>query len=151
MSAANGIVNGVHSPPVILTRAGEVADVSGNNPTTHVQPVQLTTVGLPQLIDSVKSLILPFIRAADDAAASKASGGGSAVAGPKTSRTTLVESLRPQELIDRLALSLSDRDGKGKDGLLDMIQKILEYSVNTWDQGFLDKLYSSTNAVPTCL
>jgi hypothetical protein len=23
----------------------------------------------------------------------------------------------------------------------------LKYSVNTWDQGFLDKLYASTNAV----
>jgi hypothetical protein len=28
-----------------------------------------------------------------------------------------------------------------------MVQKILKYSVNTWDQGFLDKLYASTNAV----
>lgn len=28
-----------------------------------------------------------------------------------------------------------------------VISQILNYSVNTWDQGFMDKLYSSTNAV----
>jgi glutamate decarboxylase len=28
-----------------------------------------------------------------------------------------------------------------------VIEDVLKYSVNTWDQGFLDKLYSSTNAV----
>lgn len=27
------------------------------------------------------------------------------------------------------------------------IQQVLQYSVNTWDQGFMDKLYSSTNPV----
>jgi glutamate/tyrosine decarboxylase-like PLP-dependent enzyme len=37
--------------------------------------------------------------------------------------------------------------GKGKDGLLQIVQQILKYSVNTWDQGFMDKLYSTTNAV----
>jgi glutamate decarboxylase len=38
-------------------------------------------------------------------------------------------------------------NGKGKDGLLATVEQVLKYSVNTWDQGFLDKLYSSTNAV----
>jgi len=28
-----------------------------------------------------------------------------------------------------------------------LVETILKYSVNTWDQGFLDKLYASTNAV----
>lgn len=37
--------------------------------------------------------------------------------------------------------------GQGKEGLLEAIQQVLQYSVNTWDQGFLDKLYASTNAV----
>lgn len=35
----------------------------------------------------------------------------------------------------------------GKDGLVGLVESILKYSVNTWDQGFLDKLYGSTNAV----
>jgi len=39
-------------------------------------------------------------------------------------------------------------NGKGKEGLLATVEQVLKYSVNTWDQGFLDKLYSSTNAVP---
>lgn len=38
-------------------------------------------------------------------------------------------------------------NGKGKEGLLATVEQVLKYSVNTWDQGFLDKLYSSTNAV----
>jgi glutamate decarboxylase len=38
-------------------------------------------------------------------------------------------------------------DGKGKEGLLATVEQLLKYSVNTWDQGFLDKLYASTNAV----
>ena len=47
----------------------------------------------------------------------------------------------------QLALSLPEKDGRGRDGLLETIQQVLKYSVNTWDQGFLDKLYASTNAV----
>jgi glutamate decarboxylase len=46
---------------------------------------------------------------------------------------------------------LPEKDGLGKDGLLDAIQQVLKYSVNTWDQGFLDKLYASTNAASTPL
>lgn len=52
----------------------------------------------------------------------------------------------PEELKRKLNLELSD-EGIGREGLLDMVQKTLDYSVNTWDQGFLDKLYASTNAV----
>ena len=36
--------------------------------------------------------------------------------------------------------------GTGQDGLIEALQKVLRYSVNTWHQGFLDKLYASTNA-----
>lgn len=28
-----------------------------------------------------------------------------------------------------------------------MIERVLQYSVNTWDQGFLDKLYASNTPV----
>jgi hypothetical protein len=52
----------------------------------------------------------------------------------------------PAELSDILDLNLDDR-GTGKDGLVDLVKKTLEYSVNTWDQGFMDKLYASTNPV----
>lgn len=112
------------------------------------------------MIDAVKSLIIPFIRAADSSAPERAAGGFAATPGPapapapdlsspsntRTS-TALVDPLRPEALVERLRFSLPEGDGKGKDGLLDTIQDVLRYSVNTWDQGFLDKLYSSTNAV----
>ncbi len=42
-------------------------------------------------------------------------------------------------------------NGKGKDGLLQTVEQLLKYSVNTWDRGFMDKLYSSTNAVRSCI
>ena len=53
---------------------------------------------------------------------------------------------KPQKLQQLLDLQLPD-EGRGKEGLLKSVQDILQYSVNTWDQGFLDKLYASTNAV----
>lgn len=64
-----------------------------------------------------------------------------------SSRNVLVDLHQPEELVNRLKLSLPAGEGLGKDGLLETIQKLLQSSVNTWDQGFLDKLYSSTNAV----
>ncbi|KAJ8120361.1 hypothetical protein O1611_g10383 [Lasiodiplodia mahajangana] len=97
------------------------------------------------LVNAVKSLIVPYIRAADDAAPLRAQ--GHIGEGPSSPRNALVESYRPEDLVKRLQLSLPEGKGRGKDGLLDTIQDVLRYSVNTWDQGFLDKLYSSTNAV----
>lgn len=57
-----------------------------------------------------------------------------------------MEHHKPQKLDRLLGLDLPDT-GKGQEGLLNSIRDILQYSVNTWDQGFLDKLYASTNAV----
>ena len=99
-----------------------------------------------QLIDAVKELILPFIRAADDAVPVRAT--GRLVADKHgVTRNVLVESQRPEELVKLLALSLPQDEGRGEQGLLQTIQDVLQHSVNTWDQGFLDKLYASTNAV----
>ena len=89
--------------------------------------------------------MIPFIRAADEDAGTKAAGHGLAVKGGGP-RTSLVEQHKPQKLEQLLDLKLPD-DGQGQDGLLKSLRQILQYSVNTWDQGFLDKLYSSTNAV----
>ncbi|CCC13189.1 hypothetical protein SMACR_06408 [Sordaria macrospora] len=114
-------MNGTHSTDKsALNRAGEV----------------------DRLIDAVKSLIVPFIRDADNAASFRATGQL-----PPDNRNVLVESLRPEQLVKQLALSLPQGEGAGQDGLLQTIQSILSHSVNTWDQGFMDKLYASTNAV----
>lgn len=56
-----------------------------------------------------------------------------------------MEHHKPQKLIQLLKLELPDR-GLGKKGFLNVLEKILQYSVNTWDQGFMDKLYASTDA-----
>ncbi|KYK58088.1 glutamate decarboxylase [Drechmeria coniospora] len=100
------------------------------------------------LIEAIKSLIVPYIREADEAAAAKASGRAQVDShGHERGRNALVEPHKPRELLDRLRFSLPRAEGEGKDGLVDAIQRILRYSVNTWDQGFLDKLTASTNAV----
>jgi hypothetical protein len=60
----------------------------------------------------------------------------------------LVESHPPDELTKLMAPTLDlPSDGLGKDGLVGVVREVLKYSVNTWDQGFMDKLYSSTDAV----
>jgi glutamate decarboxylase len=58
----------------------------------------------------------------------------------------LVEHHQPEELVKLMDFKLPV-EGKGKEGLLQTVEQVLKYSVNTWDQGFLDKLYASTNAV----
>ena len=89
--------------------------------------------------------MIPFIRAADEAAPLKATG-NSAVTTNGESRSVLVESHTPEALLKRFAFELPE-EGQGKDGLLDLVAKVLKYSVNTWDQGFLDKLYATSTPV----
>ena len=60
--------------------------------------------------------------------------------------SSLVEKYKPQELTNLLGFQLP-QEGKGKDGLLSIVERILHYSVNTWDRGFMHKLSASTNAV----
>ncbi|KAL5911354.1 Glutamate decarboxylase 2 [Pyricularia oryzae] len=114
--------------------------------TQKVLPVLNRAEEVATLIDAVKSLIVPFIRAADEAAVLKVDG-GAALAAAGSARNSLVEPLEPNDLVSRLAFSLPEKEGHGREGLLEIIHQILTYSVNTWDQGFLDKLYASTNAV----
>jgi len=97
------------------------------------------------LLNAVQELLIPFIQAADKDAGTKGSGHGLAIEGGGP-RTALVEHHKPQKLQKLLDFRLPDH-GKGQDGLLREVEKVLQYSVYTWDQGFLDKLYGSTNAV----
>ncbi|KAL3426359.1 hypothetical protein PVAG01_03150 [Phlyctema vagabunda] len=98
-----------------------------------------------ELLEAVQSLIIPFIRAADEDAVSKSSGHGLAIPGGGP-RTSLVEHHKPEKLVKLMNFDLPG-DARGKEGLLETVEQVLKYSVNTWDQGFLDKLYGSTNAV----
>lgn len=100
---------------------------------------------IKQLLKAVQSLIIPFIKTADDDAATKHTGHGLAIPGGGP-RTSLVEYHKPQKLVQLMNFDLPG-SGKGKSGLLETVKRLLKYSVNTWDQGFLDKLYAGTNAV----
>lgn len=90
-------------------------------------------------------MVIPFVRAADDNATAQPEGRGLQQPG-KGPRSVLVEHHPPKSLLPLLNLPLPDQ-GHGKDGLLQAVQKVLQYSVNTWDQGFLDKLYAATTPV----
>ncbi|KAI1210207.1 glutamate decarboxylase [Annulohypoxylon truncatum] len=98
------------------------------------------------LVDAVKSLIVPFIRDADNAASTRASGSIGPDSQGAPGRNVLVDLQKPEDLVKKLGFSIPE-DGTGREGLLDVIQTILRYSVNTWDQGFMDKLYSAINPV----
>lgn len=135
-----------NGPEPSINRADEASEV-------RAQPCLPThsenDTNMSQLIDAVKALIIPFIKRADDLSSVRAAGGvGGPGAGP-TSCSALVEGglLSPAALRKHLETLLPSSHGAGKDGLLAAVSQILTYSVNTWDQGFLDKLYSAPNAV----
>lgn len=93
----------------------------------------------------MRDLVIPFIKAADDAASQKHT--GTTYRAPSgEERNVLVDYQKPADLVARLKFSLPE-DGKGKEGLLNTIEKVLECSVNTWDQGFMDKLFSTNTPV----
>lgn len=92
----------------------------------------------------MQDLLIPFIRSADEDVGAKKSGHGHQTRGGGP-RTVLVEHHKPQKLAQLLDLKLPDTS-LGREGFLQMVEKILQYSVNTWDQGFMDKLCASTDA-----
>ncbi|PGH18898.1 hypothetical protein AJ80_04316 [Polytolypa hystricis UAMH7299] len=93
------------------------------------------------LLNAVQDRLVQFIRAADEDNY-ETTGGDAKDKGP---HTALVEYQTPQDLQAVLNLDIPDA-GQGQDGLLKILDQVLRYSVNTWHQGFLDKLYASTNA-----
>ena len=125
-----------------LNRADEVEHVSGGSWSPHAR----TALTCWQLIDAVKALIVPFVREADEAIPSRAAGELLPNA-QGVVKNTLVNAQRPEDLVRELALNLPEGKGRGEEGLLETIKDVLKYSVNTWDQGFMDKLYASTNPV----
>ena len=93
----------------------------------------------------MRGLVVPFVKSADDAAVDRKS--GTLPAKPDgTPHNVLLEPHEPAKLAAKLNLELPD-EGHGKSGLLEAIESILKYSVNTWDQGFMDKLYASNTPV----
>lgn len=90
---------------------------------------------------------MPFIATADEDALTKHTGHGLQISGGGP-RTALVETHPPKKLESLMQDGLQiSNESSGKEGLVKLVDQVLKYSVNTWDQGFLDKLYASTNAV----
>ncbi|KAL8674750.1 MAG: hypothetical protein Q9168_000834 [Polycauliona sp. 1 TL-2023] len=127
-----------NSKPKGSGRKGGGKAISAPNNATGANAI-LTT-----LLDAVQDLLIPFIRAADEDATAKETGHGLSKSGGGP-RTALVEHHKPQKLAQLLDPQTPET-GIGKDGFLALVEKILQYSVNTWDQGFMAKLYASTDA-----
>jgi glutamate/tyrosine decarboxylase-like PLP-dependent enzyme len=89
----------------------------------------------------VEDLLIPFIRSADEHRPQSNGVNGHA----KQAGSALVQYKKPEELRDILQLEIPEQ-GRRQEGLIEVLQKVLQYSVNTWHQGFMDKLYASTNA-----
>ncbi|KAJ6016298.1 hypothetical protein N7540_010889 [Penicillium herquei] len=95
------------------------------------------------LLKAVEDLLIPFIRAADTPGTHTDTNGVNGNGTP--TGTSLVEYKKPEELREILQLEIPSQ-GRQQEGLIEVLRKVLRYSVNTWHQGFLDKLYASTNA-----
>lgn len=93
----------------------------------------------------MQDLLIPFISSADSIPTVNGDSTNNTDTDLSTTRTSLVDYKSPEDLQKLLKLDLPS-NGKGQDGLLQVLQEVLRYSVNTWHQGFLDKLYASTNA-----
>lgn len=92
----------------------------------------------------MQDLIIPFIRSADEDASAKKMGHGLSTSGGGP-RTALVEHHKPPKLAQLMDLTLPER-GLAQAGFVKQVEQILQYSVNTWDRGFMNKLYASTDA-----
>lgn len=122
---------------------------------TQSQEPEVAKVGFPHLFsislwnhnaDSAKLLnailpkLLDFIASADDVNAARIS--KSAEDAPSLQLPAVRD---PADVSACIKLALKERGG-GIDGVEDLVQRVLDLSVNTWDHGFMHKLYSGTNA-----
>ncbi|KAN0070463.1 Pyridoxal phosphate-dependent transferase [Elaphomyces granulatus] len=103
-------------------------------------PARARAEEVRNLLNAVQDLLVPFISSADRNVADDRQ-----VIDGNGFCSSLVEYKRPEELQEILQLELPS-SGQGQDGLIRALRQILRFSVNTWHQGFLDKLYASTNA-----
>ncbi|RKF62043.1 L-aspartate decarboxylase dtxS4 [Erysiphe neolycopersici] len=117
--------------------------VSPSNSNGNVANKKSRADELDDLLKAVNSLIIPFIQASDE---------------PRSKPTFLIQDeenrqdschqipTSPEKLQSLMNFELPE-NGLGKSGLISAIENVLKYSVNTWDRGFMDKLFASTNAV----
>ncbi|KAK4497355.1 hypothetical protein PRZ48_011806 [Zasmidium cellare] len=115
----------------------KTTDTNGEKPLQRAEEAE-------QLLSAVQQLVTSFIRSADEEASAKSHlPTNKSTNGPST---TLLEPHGPRELQQLLNFSLPQQ-GLGHDGFVGAVENVLRYSVNTWDQGFIDKLYANTTPV----
>lgn len=95
-------------------------------------------------MNAVQNLLIPFIQSADGGKKDIKTNNGITTQ-YKGLQTINFESYSPQKLIELMKARLPD-NGLGQAGFLQELEKILHYPANTWDQGFMSKLYASTDA-----
>lgn len=93
-----------------------------------------------ELLNTILPRLLDFVAAADDVNAARIS--KSTEHAPSLQLAAVRD---PADISASLKLALKEQGG-GVDGVEDLVQRILDVSVNTWDHGFMHKLYSGTNA-----
>jgi glutamate/tyrosine decarboxylase-like PLP-dependent enzyme len=93
-------------------------------------PLSDRATEVKELLALATERLIPFISSADS-----------------PSGKVVVEPLPPKELEKAFDLALPDGEGRGREGLDHVLEKVLRYSVNTWNQGFMDKLFSTTDPV----
>ena len=96
------------------------------------------------MLSDVKDLVVNFIRSADEHAPSQVRDQCCQPDG--RTKSSIVDNYPPKKLQELLNFSIPDQ-GTGRDGLVSTARAVLKYSVNTWNQGFLDKLYASPTPV----
>nr|POF15320.1 l-aspartate decarboxylase dtxs4 [Quercus suber] len=99
-----------------------------------------------ELLSAVKDSVVQFIRAADNDTICHSSPQDENHELQNPERPVILDHHPPKELESLLAIPLPE-EPLGKNGLFQAVDEVLKYSVNTWSQGFLDKLYASTTPV----
>lgn len=99
------------------------------------------------MLSLVASKVIPFVASADNDKIPVHDGESTTKDGDNVRSTLLTHPLQPRELAAELNLNLPLKEGRGKSGLSEAVEKVLKYSVNTWHPGFMDKLYAAADPV----
>lgn len=130
---------GNFAPDVCPTASSDIsAELS--NVGLHSKKIYKKILTIRQLLELVKGSLLDHVAQADASNTARRLGRGNGL-------TTQTPALLPPNIVSqRVGLNLAEKP-QGKDGLIQLVDRILQFSVNTWDHGFMHKLYSGTNPV----
>jgi glutamate decarboxylase len=134
-----------------VDKMNDMKEVDDKNQKRSTKADQVQEVSSPNFEDSTKAntiyqLLLEMLPILHHHISSADSDGTSKAATWSHPPTSGLNSLEPAQLRKILPFPLP-HTGLGAEGSLKFITTMFKTSVNTWDQGFMDKLYASTNPV----